>query len=100
VNAPVAPLDDPSYVPKHPPVNGVVPWVVAKWGARSQLRWFRRFEGQLRRQVWSSFWEPYFIDSEQHRGRCCSSCVADIEDGYDYYDPDRCCCWADEGRWS
>ena len=90
-----APLEDPTYVPKHPPVNGGIPWVVEKWGARSQLRWFHRFEGQLRRQVRSSCWEPYFVDSVQHRGRCCQRCEGDFEDGYDNgMRPEHCCCRA------
>lgn len=90
-----APLEDPAYVPKHSPKNGYIPWVVEKWGARSQLRWFRRFYGQLRKPVWSAFWEPYFMDSVQHRGRCCEGCVGDFEDGYDNgIGPGRCCCRA------
>lgn len=89
-----APLEDPTYLPKHPPENGYIPWVVEKWGPRSQLRWFRRFYSQLRSTGRTSFWEPYFIDSVQHRGRCCSSCIGDYEDGYDSPYEDHCCCLA------
>lgn len=87
----IAPLEDPQYVPKHPPEQGFVPWVVEKWGARSQVRWFRRFEGQLHPQRYP-YWERYFRDSILHLGRCCSSCIADYEDGYDSPHEGHCCC--------
>lgn len=93
MTSPLAPLDDPLYVPKHPPVKGLVPWVVEKWGARSQVRWFRRFSGQLDRQRYP-YWERYFIDSVLHQGRCCSSCIGDYDEGYDSPYEGHCCCRA------
>lgn len=42
----------------------------------------------------TSCWEPYFVDSVLHRGRCCSSCIGDYEDGYDEPYEDHCCCLA------
>lgn len=89
-------LDEQRYVP---PVDGVVPEVVASWGPQSQLRWFAEYRGQLRWQ-WPTYWERFYIDSELHKGRCCSSCLADIEEGYDEPDPERCCCAAVERRTS
>lgn len=80
-----APLEDPAYKPKHPPVNGEIPEVVAKWGAASQLRWFQRFGGQLGKR---RDWDRYYVHSVGHRGPCCTSCE---EDGLF---PDRCCCKA------
>lgn len=82
----VAPLDDPAYEPAHPPVDGVPPDVVRKWGPRSQMRWFSRFGRDLKPQPYS-FWAEFYCSSEQHRGGCCVSC---IEDGEVY--EDACCC--------
>ena len=83
-------LDEQRYVP---PVDGMVPPAVATWGTQSQLRWFAQYRSQL---GWRppAFWEQFYIDSELHRGWCCSSCLADVEAGYDERDPDRCCCAA------
>lgn len=83
-------LDEQRYVP---PVDRAVPAVVASWGPQSQLRWFAEYRSQLRYQ-WPTYWEQFYIDSELHKGRCCSSCLADIAEGYDEPDPDRCCCAA------
>lgn len=86
----VAPLEDPAYEPKHPPVEGHVPEVVAKWGPRSQVRWFRRFRNQLKTY---GDWGQYFIDTELHRGPCCFSCQ---EEYWEYSTgvimDDYCCC--------
>jgi hypothetical protein len=87
-----APLDDPAYVPQHPPVNGIVPEVVRKWGLRSQYRWFGRFWPQLKAQPYS-FWAAFYCSSESHRGLCCSSCIEDKAEGYGD-DIDGCCCRA------
>lgn len=82
-----APLDDPAYEPVHQPVDGKIPDVVAKWGPRSQLRWFWRFRRQLAdRQDWGRF----YCASEHHRGSCCYSCEEEsdfgvMQDGW-------CCC--------
>lgn len=84
------PLEDPDYEPRHRPVNGRPPDVVAKWGAASQLRWFRRFPGlRLTYQEWDSF----YCESAQHRGLCCESCLQDAEWGFLDSD-DHCCCRA------
>lgn len=95
----LAPLEDPNYVPKHQPWRGSVPEVVARWGWRSQLRWFARFRNQLRFQQ-PEYWDRFFIDSELHHGLCCGSCWSDIEDGYEEYDPQLCCCRAERRRTS
>ncbi|MER6350647.1 hypothetical protein ABT186_02025 [Streptomyces sp. NPDC001634] len=86
----IAPLDDPAYEPKHPPVGGRIPDVVAKWGPRSQLRWFRRFRDQLT-AYWDSY--DYYSETEHHRGGCCDSCMEDAAAGYEDL-PDVCCCYA------
>ena len=84
----LAPLDDPAYVPEHPPVDGQIPDVVAKWGPRSQVRWFRRFGSELgRRRDWDSF----YCHSEHHRGLCCTSCWEDGDLGV-LGTGDYCCC--------
>lgn len=76
------PLEDPSYVPLHPPVDGRVPAVVARWGPRSQVRWFRRFFRSLR----PATFDGLFTSSVAHYGGCCHSC---FEDGWDAV---ACCC--------
>lgn len=79
-----APLDDPDYEPKHPPQNGIVPAVVARWAAASQIRWFSRFRTVLaKRQDWSLF----HAESPLHKDWCCWRC-RDVE----YWDGDECCC--------
>lgn len=87
----IAPLDDPAYVPVHQPVDGAIPDVVARWGARSQLRWFRRFHGKL--AAWQD-WERFYCESEHHRGLCCSSCFDEWGDGYGVMVDGWCCCRA------
>ncbi len=93
----VAPLDDPAYVPQHPPVNGIVPDVVRKWGPRSQIRWFDRFWNELKAQPYS-FWAGFYCHSVSHRGMCCSSCIADKDEGYGD-DIEGCCCEAIRASW-
>ncbi|MFJ8153951.1 hypothetical protein [Streptomyces sp. NPDC094468] len=85
----LAPLDDLTYTPLHPPVGGQVPAVVEKWGVRSQLRWFRRFRRELapRRD-----WSPYHVDSEYHRGLCCARCFEEAMDGQGVQLDGWCCC--------
>lgn len=82
-----APLDDPTYQPKHPPIDGQIPGVVAKWGPASQLRWFRRFGSQLgvRRD-----WDQFYCHSEHHRGLCCFSCEDEGDLGVQ--GGGHCCC--------
>lgn len=85
-----APLDDQSYDPQHKPVKGRPPAVVAKWGRRSQVRWFRRFWNELGRDglVVPDVLEGFYCHSEEHTGPCCSSCMS-----YDDEAPDgHCCC--------
>lgn len=83
------PLDDPTYSPTTLPQNGHPPDVVAKWGRVSQLRWFRRFQADLK--PWASAeWERFYCESEHHRGMCCVSCVEESLNGY--YDGFGDCC--------
>lgn len=83
-----APLEDLSYIPKHPPIDGQIPEVVAKWGPRSQLRWFDRFNDEVNPQK-RDIWEKHYCVSLQHKGFCCISCQ---EDGEVF--EDQCCCKA------
>lgn len=92
----IPPLEDPDYQPLHPPVNGLIPDVVEKWGPRSQRRWFLRFNDQLQDQPYS-VWEQYYVYSTEHRGLCCSSCESDADAGYGD-DLERCCCRADKTK--
>lgn len=87
----LAPLDDPVYEPQHPPINGEVPDVVTKWGPRSQLRWFTRFNTQLAPQH-GDVWGRYHVHSEHHRGPCCISCNAEYVHGTGVMMDDYCCC--------
>jgi hypothetical protein len=84
-----APLDDPAYDPEHSPIAGQVPDVVAKWGPRSQLRWFRRFGTELapRRD-----WDRFYCASEHHRGACCLSCWDEGDMGVLGVSGEYCCC--------
>jgi hypothetical protein len=88
-----APLNDPAYQPKHPPVDGWVPSVVSRWSARSQLRWFRRFWGTIDTRTVRD-WGVYYVESLSHAGPCCGSCWDDQEYGSGV--DDRCCCHAPE----
>jgi hypothetical protein len=94
----LAPLDDPAYQPVHPPVDGQIPPVVAKWGPRSQMRWFHRFNDDLNPQK-HAVWDQFHCMSEHHRGFCCTSCLDDYRLGYDGPPEDNdgnplCCCYA------
>jgi hypothetical protein len=80
------PLEDPTYTPAHPPMAGEVPDVVAKWGAASQIRWFRRFHDELKPQRYD-YWSRFHTGSPHHRGDCCISCEQDSE-----VFEDVCCC--------
>lgn len=91
------PLDDPRYVPAHPPVVGRVPDVVAKWGPKSQARWFRRFRDQVGSQP-IAVWDAHYCASEHHRGQCCYSCGDEYLDGYGDDLDGRCCCQDERGR--
>jgi len=86
-----APLDDPAYAPEHPPINGIIPPVVARWGPKSQRRWFRRFRAELK---WQSL-DGFYCESEHHVGSCCDSCAQDAAMGYGG-DVDGYCCCQDE----
>jgi hypothetical protein len=94
------PLEDPDYQPVHVPVHGRPPELVAKWGPRSQLRWFRRFYPELYAYVRgmkfpglaSDIANDYYCHSLEHKGPCCGSCISEEEDlGLRPYD-DHCCC--------
>lgn len=86
-----SPLNDDEYIPKHPPIDGVIPDVVATWGARTQVRWFQRFRTELGVHP-PAEWDRYYVSSLSHRGLCCVSCAYDEEDGIDTVD--ACCCLA------
>lgn len=83
----LAPLEDPAYEPKHSPIDGRIPDVVARWAPRSQTRWFQRFGKQLGRQR-HDVWDRYYCTSQEHRGLCCTSCEQDSYDDLDGH----CCC--------
>lgn len=83
------PLEDPTYTPAHPPINGQVPDVVAKWSPRSQLRWFLRFGKQLGGR---KDWERFYCASEHHRGFCCTSCWDEFEASTGVMMDGWCCC--------
>lgn len=85
----LAPLDDPSYTPAHPPVNGLIPEVVAKWGPKSQLRWFDRYRRSL---MSAQDWSIFYCTSEHHRGHCCSACAFEYEQGTGVQMDGWCCC--------
>jgi hypothetical protein len=90
----LAPIEDPAYEPTYRPQRGFIPSVVAKWGPRSQLRWFRRFHDEIGAQK-PDVWARFYCSSEAHRGTCCGSCIGDWEEGYrEYYEDDLCCCKA------
>lgn len=84
-----APLDDPQYEPEHPPVDGRIPPVVAKFGPATQVRWFRRFLKDLKPPV---EWGRFHVHSVEHLGPCCTSCDEDDMLGYGSMSPDFCCC--------
>lgn len=95
----IAPLEDPAYEPKHPPIDGQVPDVVARFGSRTQLRWFRRFGDQLGVR---KDWGDYYCQSEHHRGLCCSSCYGEYLDGYQgggVMMDGWCCCQDERPPW-
>lgn len=84
-----APLNDSSYEPEHPPVDGKIPDVVARFGKHTQLRWFKRFLGE--------FTEPedlsqYYVTSEHHKDTCCMSCISEFENDYGVILEGWCCC--------
>jgi hypothetical protein len=91
------PLEDPSYVPKNPPVNGRIPEVVYQFGPATQLRWFKRFRSELS-APYNMF--VYHITSEFHKGPCCGSCLVEWEEdeplGYGSVIGDGWCCCCDE----
>lgn len=92
----MTPLEDPNYVPVHQPINGYVPNVVAKWGPRSQLRWFDRFRRTLNWSHSAGWRKRFHTHSELHLGPCCSSCDEDTITGYgDYPHDGMCCCYAE-----
>jgi hypothetical protein len=86
-----APLDDPAYTPEHPPVDGIIPAVVARWGAVSQRRWFRRYWAELAQQQGQDL-RQFFIESEHHRGPCCLSCADEWDAGTGVIMDGWCCC--------
>ena len=85
-----SPLNDEAFVPEHPPVDGRVPEVVERWAAASQVRWFNRFAGEL--ALRGREWNRWFVESVEHRGLCCPSCIE--EQGVGYVSFDECCCEA------
>jgi len=88
-----APLDDPAYIPEHPPINGIIPPIVARWGPASQRRWFRRYWGQLvREQAWGGF----YWSSEHHVNGCCERCGEAPDEWFPPIPLDDWCCCRDE----
>ncbi|MFF4661950.1 hypothetical protein [Streptomyces sp. NPDC001282] len=83
------PLEQDSYRPKHPPLGTHVPEVVAKWGKRSQLRWFARFGTQLGTR---KDWGKWYCASPRHRGLCCFGCEDEAQHGYGVQVDGFCCC--------
>lgn len=82
-----SPLNDPDYVPLHPPIGGRVPAVVERFGPRTQIRWFQRFRDQLQRPVDGS---RYHTESLLHRDWCCWQCEGD--EWTEPWDGPGCCC--------
>lgn len=93
----LAPLDDPTYTPEHPPVNGIIPPVVARWDVASQRRWFRRFSGQLAERQ-PQGWDEFYCVTANHLGGCCYSCDDEAERGYGVAMDGWCCCRDRSGR--
>ena len=90
-----APLDDPTYAPKYPPLpSGGIPAEVERFGPRTQVRWFDRFGFGLGAKP-PAVWDRYYVTSVLHRGNCCESCMEDQRSGYsDLGDENDCCCIA------
>lgn len=84
-----SPLEDPRYVPEHPPINGIIPDVVARFGKNTQIRWFERFRGQL--SVGQNL-DEYYVRSEYHKGSCCFSCIAEFDEDSGVIMDGYCCC--------
>lgn len=97
----IPPLEDPGYEPVHRPENGKPPAIVAKWGAASQVRWFRRFWASKELALLTEQeLAPFHCHSTEHKGACCLSCEYDAYDGYSGSNA-GCCCrspkkWADD----
>lgn len=90
----MTPLEDPRYIPLHPPVNGMIPDVIERWGPSSQIRWFTRFRQDLK--LWRVDLTSYWISSLEHRGACCGTCLGELEEtGIDPMDGYCCCCLGD-----
>lgn len=88
-----SPLNDPTYAPRHPPVNGEPPAVVARFGPRTQIRWFQRFRRNLSGHYDSArkgAVDRYHCESLLHRGFCCWQCEGD-EYNEPWEGPDCCC---------
>lgn len=91
ISDPHAPLNDPAYQPHHPPTrDGRIPEVVQRWAARSQIRWFQRFQNQLDRTKTSDL-SGYYTESLAHPDDCCVQCDQEYLYGCD---DDPCCCRA------
>jgi hypothetical protein len=86
-----APLDDPAYIPEHPPINGIIPPIVARWGPKSQQRWFTRFWRDLAKQQEQST-RLFYCESEHHLGPCCYSCGEEAEYDMGVIMDGWCCC--------
>lgn len=84
------PLNDSTHEVQYPPVNGDAPDVVEHWGAASQVRWFARFAQQLQPRK-HDHWDRWYVESVEHKGKCCISCIQDKAEGYGD-DIESCCC--------
>jgi hypothetical protein len=68
-----------------------VPTFVLTLPPQEQIEWFRD-----NNPVWLApkTWDDYYVDSVQHKGLCCSSCISDYvyEERWPHPD-DACCCY-------
>lgn len=87
----IAPLEDSNYEPEHPPVDGIIPEVVSKFGKNTQLRWFKRFRKDLALEQPTRS-DEYYIESEHHKDTCCRPCQTEFEEGYGVIMDGWCCC--------
>lgn len=84
-----SPLNDPDFEPGHPPVDGMIPDVVRRWGKPSQLRWFNRYRRKL---ATGQDVTGLSVSSEHHLGWCCWTCVVEDEEGRGVIMDGYCCC--------
>ena len=69
----------------------VVPDWVEGFSPEKQVEWF---DNQTGLWLGCEEWDRFYCSSVLHKGLHCISCVVEQEDGYGYFDDDRCCCRA------